>query len=97
MQSPTNSTSRIYDCICRLFDECWDGAPIRLLGVSTSKISSESMQQISLLDHMDSEKNQKQKKLDSAIDEIRRKFGNNAIQRARFLDTEKNSHRTEKG
>lgn len=97
LQSPTNSTSRIYDCICRLFDECWDGAPIRLLGVSTSKISSESMQQISLLDHMDSEKNQKQKKLDSAIDEIRRKFGDNAIQRARFLDTEKNSHRTEKG
>lgn len=84
--SPTNATSLIYDHACRLFDECWDDSPIRLLGVSTSKITSESMRQLSLLDHLPADKTKKQEKLDSAIDSIRKKYGEDAIQRARFLE-----------
>lgn len=87
--SPTNATTEIYSHACRLFEECWDGSPIRLLGVSTSKISSESMRQISLLDDWDPEHYQRQDKLDSVIDDIRRKFGENAIMRARFLEDSK--------
>lgn len=87
--SPTNATTELYNHVCRLFEECWDGSPIRLLGVSTSKISSESMRQISLLDDWESNHYQRQEKLDSAIDDIRRKFGENAIMRARFLEQNK--------
>lgn len=83
---PTNATNSIYDLVCRLFDECWDGSPIRLLGVSTSKITSESMRQLRLSDELSSGRNHRQDKLDRAIDEIRRKFGEDAIKRARFLD-----------
>lgn len=86
LAAPTNATNPIYEHICRLFDECWDGSPIRLLGVSTSKITSESMRQLSLLDQLPADKNSRQHKLDQAIDEIRKKFGEDAIKRARFLD-----------
>lgn len=86
LPSPTNATTEIYSHACRLFDECWDGSPIRLLGVSTSKISSASMRQISLLDDWEPGHCQKQEKLDSAIDDIRRKFGEKAIMRASFLE-----------
>lgn len=85
LPSPTNATTEIYSHVCRLFDECWDGSPIRLLGVSTSKISSAAMRQISLLDDWEPGHCQKQEKLDSAIDDIRRKFGEKAIMRASFL------------
>lgn len=84
--SPTNATSQIYEYTCRLFDECWDASPIRLLGVSTSKITSESMRQLSLLDQLPADKTKKQEKLDEAIDSIRQKYGEDAIQRARFLE-----------
>lgn len=83
---PTNVTETLYTTVCQLFDECWDGSPIRLLGVSTSKITSESMRQLSLLDTMSEGNSQKQEKLDSAIDLIRQKYGPSAIMRASFLE-----------
>ncbi len=90
LTSPTNATNRLYDEVCHLFEECWDGSPIRLLGVSTSKISSESMRQLNLFDQLPSHENSRQEKLDSAIDKIRRKFGDDAIKRARFLEPPSN-------
>lgn len=86
LATPTNVTDILYTTICRLFDECWDGSPIRLLGVATSKITDESMRQLSLLDTMSEKNFQKQEKLDSAIDAIRKKYGNSAIMRASFLE-----------
>lgn len=86
LAAPTNVTETLYSTICRLFDECWDGSPIRLLGVSTSKITSESMRQLSLLDTMSEGNSVKQEKLDSAIDLIRQKYGASAIMRASFLE-----------
>lgn len=82
LHSPTNVTSELYDHACRLFDEYWDGSPIRLLGVSTGKLSRASMRQLNLLDQ---DKYLRQEKLDTAIDDIRRKFGDGAIMRASFL------------
>ena len=42
LSSPTDITEKIYKAACRLFDELWDGSPIRQLGVHTSKASSEA-------------------------------------------------------
>lgn len=36
--TPTNTTSEIYHTSCRLFDELWNGSPIRLLGIRTAKL-----------------------------------------------------------
>lgn len=83
LTSATNITQEIYAKVCRLFDEKWDGTPIRLLGVSTAKASrEESGRQMNLFDTTDYEKLEK---LDKAMDTIRQKYGTKAIQRASFI------------
>ncbi len=78
----TNTTVTIYEAACRLFDEFWDNSPIRLLGIRTTKLDDTDFSQISLFDNKQSEK---YKKLDSAIDSIRNKYGIDAVKRASFL------------
>ena len=76
----TNITQEIYQMVCQLFDEKWDGTPIRLLGVSTTRVSKEDKgRQLSLFDDTDYEKLEK---LDKAMDAIRSRFGNGAVVRA---------------
>ena len=80
----TNITQEIYSHVCRLFDEMWDGTPIRLLGVSTTKVSHEDQgRQMSLFDTTDYEKLEK---LDRAMDAIRTRFGSGAVQRASNME-----------
>ncbi len=82
--SATNTTNEIHRAACRLFDELWDGTPIRKLGVHTSKVvSNESSSQLNLFDM---NQNEKLSKLDTAVDEVRERFGKNAIFRASFLN-----------
>ena len=79
----TNITDEIYGTACRLFDELWDGAPIRLLGVQTGKVTKEGEnRQLSIFDDTDYEKLER---LDRAMDSIRNRFGADAVQRASFL------------
>ena len=83
LEHVTNITEEIYRAACRLFDELWDGTPIRLLGVQVGKVTKNGdNRQLSLFDDMDYEK---QEKLDRALDSIRERFGSGAVQRASFL------------
>ena len=36
LDNPTDDQEKLYQAACRLFDEAWDGSPVRLLGVRTS-------------------------------------------------------------
>lgn len=90
LKSATNITKEIYDTACRLFDELWDGTPIRHLGVHTSRVTKNgNARQLTLFDNTDYEKLEK---LDQAIDSIRKRFGADAIQRASFLKQDKIDH-----
>lgn len=80
--TPDNTTQAIYGTACHLFDELWNKKPIRLLGIRTSKLSSDNVRQ---LDIFDIQENQKQKKLDDALDSIRKKFGDPSVVRASQL------------
>ena len=83
LEHATNITDEIYRAACRLFDELWDGAPIRLLGVQTGKVTKEGEnRQLSLFDDTDYEKLER---LDRAMDSIRERFGADAVQRASFM------------
>lgn len=82
LSQATDVTNEIYGAACELFEELWDGRPIRLLGIQTGKIREEEDRQLSLFDDHSHEKWQQ---MDQAVDEIRQKFGKNAIQRASFL------------
>lgn len=83
MPAATNVTSELYRYACSLFDESWDHCPIRLLGVSTSKLTRERSRQLNILD---SGFYLRQGKMEHAVDEIRKKFGDNAIFRASSLE-----------
>ena len=93
MVSATNDPDTLYTHCCQLFDEIWDGSPIRLLGVSTSKLTKHAAEQLNLLDMpfiaasnaeekptlSAKEYFQRQTKLDEAIQKIKTKYGNGAI------------------
>ena len=82
LNSATNVTNELYHHACNLFDQLWKGQPIRLLGIHISKATSENHRQYSLFEKQDVEK---LSKLDSAIDKIRHKYGDDSIKRATFL------------
>lgn len=67
-----------------MFDELWDGyTPIRQLGVHTSRIMHITEARQRDLFAMDSY--EKYERLDGAIDEIRNRFGEEAIFRASYI------------
>lgn len=82
LETATDKKEILYNKVCTLFDECWDGSPIRLLGVSTSKITKDTIQQLNIFDHA---QNEKQQKLDAALKEIRNRFGEDAIQKGNTI------------
>lgn len=85
LTAPTDNSTVIYQTALTLFDNLWNGTPIRLLGIRTSKLSAnDEPVQLSLFEQMN-EKNQKLKKVDEAMDAIRQKYGKDAITRASFL------------
>ena len=92
LQRATNADKVIYETACELFHELWNGHPIRLLGIRTSKLVDEAEpEQISIFDlesvsnqnmvKQEIRKNEKQEKLDKAVDQIRKKYGEGAIVR----------------
>lgn len=81
---PTSSTNLLYEEACRLFGQAWDGRPLRLLGVFTSRAEHTEYEQ---LDLFETAKSERQGKLDAAIDRIRQKYGDDSIKRACFLES----------
>lgn len=86
LKSATASTDVIYHTACTLFDELWNGTPIRLLGLRTGKLDEgDTPVQLSIFDYT-APVSEKQQKLDAALDTIRSKYGENAIKRGSLLD-----------
>ncbi len=82
LSTPTDLTVEIYDAACQCLDELWDGIPLRHLGIHTSQVTTEVGRQMSFFDRTDYEK---QKKAEQAIDQLRKRFGQDVIMRAAFL------------
>ena len=76
----TDSADCIYQVAKELVTSCKIAKPIRLLGVTVSNFEDDSIKQLSLF----SQDNDR-KKLDSMLDEIRGKYGFDAIKRAASL------------
>ena len=87
LDTPTASTDLIYQKACVLFDELWDGTPIRLLGIRTTKLTAEDDPiQLNLFDYM-KPVSEKQQRLDAALDSIRNRYGKDSIKRGSLLDS----------
>lgn len=96
LQSPTAGSDTIYRTACALFDELWDGTPIRLLGIRSSRLfSAQDPVQLSLFDLPDLQEPESSRKprlsaakeaqLEKALDSIRQKYGADAIVRGSLL------------
>ena len=83
LESSTDVTEEIYRAAWTLLMRMWDGKkPLRLLNVTATRLTEFEYRQYSLFDSVDYEKLEK---ANQAIDQIRSKFGENAVMRASFL------------
>lgn len=79
MDSPTSSTKIIYSEVKKLVNELYKkGTLIRLVGVRVDNLIDEKDKQISLFED---EQNEKQEKIDNALDKLKDKYGYNFIKR----------------
>lgn len=86
-ENPTDITQEIYQASKDLFGEVWDGRiALRLIGVSLTDLTKESGEQLSLFGSS-SEENDKKRKLDSAVDAIRNKYGDSKITMGSIMNT----------
>ncbi|MCQ2500394.1 MAG: DNA polymerase IV, partial [Lachnospiraceae bacterium] len=90
LKTETSDPEKFYKAACELFDEIWNGDPIRLLGVRTTRLVDKGTPvQLNLFDFQkDLEKEKKDKaeeakrqSLEAAIGSIKKRFGEKAIQK----------------
>ena len=87
----TNITSELFDAVCRIFDEAWDGeTPLRQLGVQITKLTTEPYQQYDLFSGLSPVQYEKKLRLDETVDALRDRFGEDIIRRAKFAQTPEN-------
>ena len=83
LPNATNITLEIHRCACQLFEQLWDGTPIRHLGIHTSCIrDGMDVRQMDLFDLTDYEK---WECMDNTVDAIRKRYGKDSLIRASFL------------
>lgn len=90
----------IYSAACELFEELWTQDPVRLLGIRTSKlVEAGEPEQMSIFDlplhpkektageekTMAAGTDEKHQRLNKALDEIRNKYGKDAVKRGTML------------
>lgn len=90
--TPSSSSRELHQTAVSLADALWNGDPVRLLGIRTSKLLDErDPVQLSIFSmEQSTQKNsiakiapsQKLKKLDEALDSIRKRYGPDSVKRA---------------
>ncbi len=86
LPSATDVTEELYRNACLALEEAWDAqAPLRQLGVQVTKITGEHYRQYDFLSGLAPKQMERRCRMDAAVDEIREKYGEEAICRARFV------------
>ena len=88
LSGATNITTEIFEAACKVFREAWDGeTPLRQLGVQMTRLSKEPYQQFDLFSGMSPQRYERKLRLDETVDSLRDKFGEDIIQRGRFVNS----------
>jgi DNA polymerase IV len=86
LRQPTDQDGVIYQSALELFSSIWaHGRPVRLLGVGTGRLA-ERAHQLSLWDTQD----EKEHRLLQALDELRERFGKDAVQKGHAINKRSN-------
>ncbi|QYR20224.1 DNA polymerase IV [Paenibacillus sp. sptzw28] len=80
LHQPTSLTHEVAAAALKLFTKHWSGMPISHLSVTLSQLSEDNVIQLTLF-----EDRSRVYRKESAIDEIKRRFGTNAVMRASSL------------
>ena len=84
LPKPTSDEQVLLDTACRLFQEAWTGEPVRLLGIRTAKlVDAGEPEQMSIFD-LEPQKpvDEKRQRLNAAMNQIRKKYGDDAVMKA---------------
>lgn len=84
LSGATNITQELYRAACSVFDEAWDGAPLRQLGVQITRLSQEPYQQYDLFSQLSPVQYERKLRLDETVDSLRDRYGEEIIRRAKF-------------
>lgn len=82
LTSPTHLTREIADTAMELIRSEWkENAPVRSITITGSNLvsSDQAVEQLSFFDELDTKDRQRYEKLDQTVDQIRQKFGKEAI------------------
>ncbi len=88
LKEPTNSTRTIYETALALLEEQPPRRPLRLIGVGVSQFGTGDGR-LPLLPDADEERKKRQTALDAAMDDVRGRFGNKAVQWGKIFNPEK--------
>ena len=87
LTNPINSTNEIYETSIKILNEMWRDIPVRLIGIRLDNLTSSFNYQASIFD--DFNKKSKNEKLDKTIDNLKTKYGNNILKKAKLLSHDK--------
>ncbi|MGN1307723.1 MAG: DNA polymerase IV [Faecousia sp.] len=89
LPNATDSTEELFRHACRIFDEAWDGeTPLRQLGVQATRLEERGVRQYDLFSVISAEDYARKAKLDNTVDDLREKYGEGILRRARFVGSE---------
>jgi DNA polymerase-4 len=84
LPTPINCTMDVYKTAARLFDEAWDGSPVRHIALRVTSLDRDDYIQCSLFDRPYRTKNLA---LDKTVDSIRNLHGTGSVVRACFINS----------
>jgi len=80
----TSSTKEILETAVEILKEMYKGEPIRLIGLKVDKLEHKDEVQMTFFD-----KDDKQERIDSAVDSLKKKYGYNMVTRAGKMEVNK--------
>ncbi|MGE5702339.1 MAG: DNA polymerase IV [Clostridia bacterium] len=80
LAEPTHDAATLYEVVCRLFERYWQHNPVRSVGVNLGQLVPDNVVQLNLFDDVE-----KKRSLALALDDIRQRYGSDAILRAASL------------
>lgn len=86
LDRPTSSFKIIYDTCVDIFNEQYDGSPVRSIGISLGGLTENDTHQFSLFEDLERDENEYQ--LLASVDEIKMRYGKNAVNRGSSLNKE---------
>ena len=80
---PTCLSRDVIECAFALIGKCFDGTPVRSLGVSVTDLEKNAVLQYDLVGEV--LKSERTEKLETTVDELKKRFGSQCVRRAATL------------